>query len=376
MVSPMLQKLTVPAVSLLALVLQACSQGAGSPEPSASASDALLGAPGAPGAVYTQTNAADHNALLAFSRAPDGTLTPAGQFDTGGAGLGAGLSAQGALAREGRWLFVVNAGSNDVTTFDLLTGTPSVVSRTPSGGTMPVSVAARGGLVYVLNAGDPGNIAGFWVDFRGGLHSLGTRPLSGANVTPTEVAFAPDGRSLVVTEKGTNLIDTYDVDVPFEVQGPTVTPSDGPAPFGFDFTPRGQLVVSEAASSAASSYAIHDEVDLASISASVANGQAAACWLVVSPDGRHAFTANAGNGTLSSYDVDAEGRLALDQGVAASTGAASHPVDMAFAAGGRLLYSLANGSGTLTAFRVQGGSLASLGQIGSIPTSASGLVAW
>ena len=37
------------------------------------------------GAVFVQTNAA-HNEVIAFSRTADGTLTPAGEFATGGAG--------------------------------------------------------------------------------------------------------------------------------------------------------------------------------------------------------------------------------------------------------------------------------------------------
>jgi 6-phosphogluconolactonase (cycloisomerase 2 family) len=201
-------------------------------------------------------------------------------------------------------------------------------------------------------------------------------PLSGPNVVPTEVAFAPDGDTLVVTEKGSNQIDTYDVDTTGLAHGPTVTASDGPAPFGFDFTPAGELLISEAAHSAASAYALRGEVRLESISASVVNGQSAACWLVTSADGRHAFTANAGNGTLSSYRIDESGRLTLESGVAASTGAGSHPVDMAFGGDGEFLFALANQAGTITAFRAEGGKLANVGSVDSLPASATGLVAW
>ena len=42
-------------------------------------------------AVYTITNAASGNAVLAFHRAANGALTPAGTFPTGGTGTGAGL---------------------------------------------------------------------------------------------------------------------------------------------------------------------------------------------------------------------------------------------------------------------------------------------
>jgi hypothetical protein len=59
-------------------------------------------------------------------------------------------------------------------------------------------VTARGGVVYVLNAGGAGNIAGFRVDTAGDLHAIAgsTLPLSAAGVTPTEVAFSPDGDTL------------------------------------------------------------------------------------------------------------------------------------------------------------------------------------
>ena len=42
-------------------------------------------------AVYTMTNSAGGNEVLAFHRAANGELTPAGAFSTGGLGTGAGL---------------------------------------------------------------------------------------------------------------------------------------------------------------------------------------------------------------------------------------------------------------------------------------------
>jgi 6-phosphogluconolactonase len=359
-----------------------CSAAPSAEEPTSSSEEALaapdaLALPLAPGrgTVVTQTNEADANRLLVFSRGASGTLSLAAQVATGGAGVGAGLSAQGAIARDGRWLFVVNAGSNDVSTFDLASSPPTVVARASSGGTQPVSVTARGPLVYVLNQGDAGNVASFAVDGKGALHAIGTSPLSGPDVTPTEVALAPDGATVVVTEKGTNVIDTYAVGARGELRGPMVTPSNGPAPFGFDFGADGELFVSEAADSAASAYAILGATRLASLSASVLNGQSAACWLVTAPDGRHVFTANAGNGTLSSYRVSVAGRLTLEEGTAASQAPSSHPVDMAFGPLGETLYSLAN-AGTITVYRVDGGDLAEVGSATGLPASVTGLAAW
>jgi 6-phosphogluconolactonase (cycloisomerase 2 family) len=353
-----------------------CSSAPESAESTASSVDALdLKIPRG-GRVITETNASDRNELVAYERAPDGTLMLAGRFDTGGRGTGAGLSAQGAVAREGRWLFAVNAGSNEVSMFDLGSDLPRFVSRSSSGGTEPVSVTAHDDLVYVLNAGGAGNVAGFRLDEQGALQPIASLALSGEAVSPTEVAFAPDGDTLIVTEKGTNTIDTYFVDRRGIAHGPRTNASNGPAPFGFDFSRAGEVFVSEAAQSAASAYAVRDEVHLQPTSASVLNGQVAACWLVVSPDGRFAFTANAGNGTLSSYRIGERGELALASGIAGATGSGSHPVDMAFAAFGRYLYALANQAGTITGFRSDGGDLTKIGSVDSLPVSATGLVAW
>src|SRR5438045_8761445 len=74
---------------------------------------------GQPGVVYTLTNATTGNAVAIFDRAADGTLTADGSVSTGGIGTGAGLGSQGSLvlSGNGRWLFAVNAGSNDVSVF-------------------------------------------------------------------------------------------------------------------------------------------------------------------------------------------------------------------------------------------------------------------
>ena len=50
---------------------------------------------------------------------------------TGGLGTGAGLGSQGALAfsDNGRWLFAVNAGSNDISAFAV----PATASRSSAG---------------------------------------------------------------------------------------------------------------------------------------------------------------------------------------------------------------------------------------------------
>src|ERR1700686_1492162 len=88
---------------------------------------ASTAAPDHPGGsyVYTesnQTSAGGGNAVLAFWVASGGSLTSIGTFATGGDGTGAGLGSQGAatLAGGGHALLVVNAGSNTVSYFRIL----------------------------------------------------------------------------------------------------------------------------------------------------------------------------------------------------------------------------------------------------------------
>src|SRR6266576_919990 len=156
-----------------------------------------------PGAVYTLTNQVGGNAVAVFARGADGRLTAAGTVSTGGTGTGASLGSQSAvtLSEDGRWLFAVNAGSNDVSVFSVSPGGGlALASRTASGGTLPISLTVHGNVLYVLNAGGTGNISGLALGTSGALTAIAgaTRPLSGSNVGPAQVSFSPDGRRLGV----------------------------------------------------------------------------------------------------------------------------------------------------------------------------------
>jgi len=85
----------------------------------------------------------------------------AGERSYRGSGAGSGLGSQGALAlsEDGRWIFAVNAGSNDVSVFRVNGRGLSLASRSPSGGIRPVSLTVHDDVLYVLNAGGDGNIS-------------------------------------------------------------------------------------------------------------------------------------------------------------------------------------------------------------------------
>ena len=114
-------------------------------------------------AAYVQTNDATENEVIVFSRAEDGALAPLGRSSTGGRGTGLPhLASAGSvvLSDDGRWLLVVNAGSDELSLFAVQPDGLRLADRVGSGGSKPTSVAVSGALVYVLNNGTP-NISGF-----------------------------------------------------------------------------------------------------------------------------------------------------------------------------------------------------------------------
>ena len=345
------------------------------------------------GAVYVLTNQVS-NAVAVFDRAPDGTLTAAGMFSTGGSGnpvAQAGdpptdpLASQGALVlSDNNKLFAVNAGSNEISVLSIGKDSLTLVDKVSSGGVRPISLTVYENLLYVLNEGGTPNITGFTVSDTGDLTPLpgSTRPLSGGSMAdPAEVSFSHDGALLVVTEKAANLIDVYVVGSDGVAGPPISNPSAGLTPFGFAFDQRNHLIVSEAFggapnASAVSSYTASVSGMLNVVSESVPDFQTAACWIVITNSGRYVYTSNTGSGAVSSYTLASSGDLTLLDSVAANTGAMSAPIDMALNNGSRYLYVHAAGLQTVEAFLVEtNGSLTHIGSVGGLPFAAQGIAA-
>src|SRR5437764_509701 len=172
-----------------------------------------------------------------------------------------------------------------------------LADKVPSGGQTPLSLTIHNNLLYALNSGAAPNITGFVIGADGKLSPLAgsTRPLSGDGAAnPAEVSFTPDGSVLIVTEKNTNVIDTYTVAPDGLPSGPMSHNSAGIEPFGFAFAGHDFLVDSETmqgapATGAASSYRVSDSGDLDLVSASVRDFQTAPCWLVITDNSRFGF---------------------------------------------------------------------------------------
>src|SRR5436190_584579 len=251
------------------------------------------------GAVYVLTNQVE-NAVAVFRRTPDGHLTQAGEFPTGGAGNPVAippdppvdpLASQGALVfgPGNQLLFAVNAGSNEISVLKVGRTGLELVDVVDSGGVRPISLTVHENLLYVLNEGGTPNITGFTVGGDGTLTPLAgsTQPLiGGTGADPAQLSFNDDGTLLVVTEKLGNRLDTYIVDANGIAGAPIDNPSSGMTPFGFSFNNNDFLVVSEAfggvpAQSAASSYNSDQAGLLSVITGSLPNSQTASFWVMI-----------------------------------------------------------------------------------------------
>jgi len=353
------------------------------------------------GAVYTMNNNAAANYVLIYSRADDGTLARMDSIATGGRGSGPDpvfgtdpLTSQDAviLSNDNRSLFVVNAGSNEISSFRVNgNGSLTPVNRVASGGTFPVSLAQRGSLLYVVNANGGGNILGFTIGADGALNGLpgSARTLSGAAVpSPGSIRISPDGRVLIVTEKPTNLLDVYTLGTDGLATGKTIVNSPGMTPFGADYDPSGNYILSEghigpnrAAVPDASTVSSLDISSASGITASTVSApttETAACWVQITENGRYAYTTNTASGSITGFAISAEGtltRLTAD-GKTGVTGANTQPLDMAFADG--YLYALTPGDGGIHVFKVNNdGSLtAQPGITSQLPISVTGLAAY
>ena len=340
-------------------------------------------------ALFVETDAPAGNSVLSYQRGPDGTVSYAGTFATGGLGQAAAnavadpLASQGGLALVGGGaeLVATNPGSNTVSVFAVHGARLRLVEQVASGGSFPNSVASYGDLVAVLNAGGSGSVAEFnlrdgrLVPRAGDVRSLGL-----SNTTPPDfvhgagqVGYTPDGHHLIVTTKHSS--DAYEV---FSVDAhgalgasPVVTPADNAVPFAFNFDANGNLVGVEASNSSLSTYSVNANGTLTSLG-SVSDGAKALCW--ISSAKGYFFGDNAGSASISSFDENGSGAPQLVNATAASAHAGT--TDSTVSPDGATLYVLSGGAGTLDVYSVAStGSLSQVETVFNVPVASEGIAA-
>lgn len=126
------------------------------------------------GAVFAMSDASAANRIFVYRRGDGGQLKRVGNVRTRGVGIGTDLDTQGGLCLgpDNRFLYAVNAGSDDISVF-AVNGTRLEFIQKVYAGDEPVSLTLHGNLLYVLNGSVTGNgIRGFKVAHDGRLTAL------------------------------------------------------------------------------------------------------------------------------------------------------------------------------------------------------------
>lgn len=344
------------------------------------ASSAL--AAGAAESVYVQNDNLAGNQIVVYDRGAGGALTQAGTFSTGGLGgqlEGSQvdhLASQGALAldQENGLLYAVNAGSNTISVFAVLGDRLALRQVLSSGGTFPVSIAAKGGLVYVLNGLEGGSLQGFKVQegrlspIPGSNHALGL-PTETPQFThtPGTVVFSPSGTQLIVTTKAAgNDVDVFSVDAQGRLSKAAVVNSlPHTVPFAITFSKQGKLILSESAG-AIGTFQLNENGTIEQLDV-VPSGQVATCWVVGVRD--VFFTSNPGSASLSGFQLSAGGQLLTPLG---NTETDPGTVDATITGAGRFLYVQAGGPGDVDEYAIAAsGTLTKVGSV-TVPGAVGG----
>lgn len=336
------------------------------------------------GAVFVNANSST-NKVWMYNRGSNGQLSFVRSFSTQGSGSANGLGSESSiiLTNDHKYLYVVNAASNEISALALKSNGLTFISKVPSGGTFPNSLTIFGSWLYVLNAKGTTNITGFTIQADGSLVAIpnSSRPLSTALPKAGQVGFSPDGSTLVVTENDTSLIDTYTLNADGTSNGPMIQSSAGHKPYGFSFDANGHLVVSEITLSSASSYSITGGI-LQVITSTLRDNGKVACWAICTHDPsipqQFAYLSNTGNDTVSGYLISTDGHLTLvGDGRTAKLPQGSFLLDLVISSDSQYLYVLEGKLPGIAAFQIQSdGTLTALPAVTGTPTTSYGLTGY
>ncbi len=311
---------------------------------------------GPTGVVYVQSNDPSGNAILAYRRHADGSLTPlpGSPVSTGGLGitpafnLGPFDSDQEIIANPSRTLlFATNGGSDTVAVFHIAGDgslTPAKGSPFPSGGSNPVSVGLAGDVLCVVNKDEdpshPGvflpNYTSFRVTDSGRLvpvpRSTITEPL-GAD--PSQALISPDGsllfgadflggvlRTLSIGGSG-RLTSLATVPLPPAQFADTGTP---PLPLGLAVHPRKPILYAGFVTINRVGVYRYNGAGALHFLRSVPNSGHGVCWLLVNREATRLYASNTGDPSISVYDISGDAAEPLEiQKVNLKVAAGSNP---------------------------------------------------
>lgn len=291
------------------------------------------------GTVYLESGAAqpDANAIIAFRYAGGGDLRPLDitAYPTGGAGA-FDLTNTGALDADGQiatnadhtLLFAVNQGSDTVAVFHVRSdGSLRAVAGSPfaSNGVAPGGLATSGDRLVVVNKAQDGvrdlesvspNVTSFIVQTDGSLRPTGSVLPLPVGSSPTEALISPDGHVVVVPEEHGPFVSLTlgsqgqlspapgsPYALPSSIFPPGYPESERWA-LGLSAQPSGGVFYGQAVDTGQLvAYRYDDSGRLSFVRAVADPGAFLPCWSVVNAAGTRLYTDNAGNNTMSVFDL-------------------------------------------------------------------------
>jgi DNA-binding beta-propeller fold protein YncE len=294
--------------------------------------------PDVQGVVYVESNIArpNGNSVLALQYRENGDLHPLriAEYPTGGAGS-ADLTDSGVLDADQhlrmypsrRLLFAVNQGSDTVAVFHVAGDgslTPVAGSPFPSGGKAPASVGFSGDVAIVANKAQDGvrdltkvppTYATFHITPDGALTQFGATISAPPGNSSTDALVGPDGRFVMSTEEG-GPFRAFELGAGGLTQGANSPLTPDPSIFppsldpklrwglGISTHPTQKIVyVGMATVHKIAVYTYDDTARLTFVRAVDAPGAMLPCWTLVNDAGTRLYTANAGNNTMSVFDL-------------------------------------------------------------------------
>ncbi len=300
--------------------------------------------------LYVSSNEHE-NRVIHYARQANGELVEVERVPTGRKALGGfkpisgeasapdGLVSDSALklSADHKWLFVVNAGDNSVSSFKVADdGRLTVVDSQPSGEAMPNSVAfdEKTNKLYVLHLFGPKHISTF--DVANGMlkrtgrsYTLNYGELK--NKSGMQLLLSPDHKYLIAISlyseilrdatgkaikvvpanaKAPDGLTIFAIGKDGELGAPKLASAGGATPFGTRFLHgSNRFVTTLDESSELALNMLNEDGSVSNLSkAQVAlvpiKGDAGSCWVAVSPDDKYAYATNFNAGTISSFRIE------------------------------------------------------------------------
>lgn len=294
---------------------------------------AEAGNKGVKNVVYVESNDPNGNAILAYKRADDGSLTPlpGSPFPTGGLGvspsfsLGPYDSDQEIITNtEGSLLFAVNGGSDSVAVFNIHNDgslTPVNGSPFPSGGSNPVSLGLSGSTLCVVNKDEnpnhPGQSLPSYTTFRvSGAGRLIPVPKStlydSLGSDPTQALISPDGRLMFNADFLGGVLRSFGVSTSGRLDARAFVPlppaefadtGKPPLPLGLAVHPVKKLLYVGFVTINRIGVYRYDGAGSLRFLRSVPDSGSGVCWLLVNDDASRLYASNTGDPSVSVYDL-------------------------------------------------------------------------